>query len=76
MTSFLKIAFQPEKSCTLLHDVAVVATEMAFAHAQVIHRIQQIGFAHAIQPGDEVQPGHEIKSLGFVIAEMGQYDFF
>jgi hypothetical protein len=48
---------------------------MRFAHAEVINGIEQVGFAHSVQPGDEVEPGGKFDSLVLVIFEIGQLQF-
>jgi hypothetical protein len=46
---------------------------MAFSHAQVIHSIEQVGLAHAVQSGNKVQPGGEFHCLIFVVFEIGEF---
>ena len=45
---------------------------MAFAHAQVIDRIEQVGLAHAVEAGHQVEFLGKRNCLMGIVAEIGE----
>lgn len=55
------------------HYQLITLRKKTFAQAHIIHRIQNIGLAHAIGTYKHIESGMKTDALRLIISELGQF---
>jgi hypothetical protein len=72
MAVFEKVAGEPESVGVILGILGFVAGKIAFGEAEIVYRVQQVGFSDAIGAGDANDAVFEFEGRLLVIFELDQ----